>query len=250
MKKVFYTFGLLAISLMSCESNSDDGPILPINNNSILPTKVDIAYSDGSTETIQYTYSGMTLIKEESSEGYYTDFIYGNNKLTDINFYDAPNDPILESYTYDTQGRIATISTNIVGVGVYDYSLAYSANNTVITTTSTTIPGNPTDVLTISNENIATYVEGGIFTNTYTYDTQNAPFKNITNRNILRTIDSENNSAIFFTLNNLLTEDIQSTSVNENYTYTYTYTTDGFPRIATENDGGDLTTYTYTYNND
>ncbi len=254
MKKVFYTFALLVASLMSCESNSDGETSPPdtSNNDSILPTKVDIVYSDGETETIQYTYNGMTLTKEESSDGHYTDYIYEDNKLTKINYYDAPNLEILESYTYDAQGRVATISTNIVGVGVYRYSLSYNADNSVITTSFTGNGNNEPSIHTINNGNIVIFNEAGAFTSTYTYDNKNTPFKNIDNRDILLTIDSENNDAIDFNLNNLLTEDTleNATSNSNNYLYTYTYTAFDFPRIVTENDEGDITAYTYSYNND
>ncbi|MEC3907517.1 hypothetical protein VOI54_10845 [Tamlana sp. 2201CG12-4] len=249
MQKVFYTFVLLSVSLMSCESNSDDESSSPDTSNNILTTKVDIAYSNGATETLHYTYSGMTLIKEESSDGYYTDYIYEDNKLTEINYYDSPNPGILESYTYDAQERIATISTNIVGIGVYDYTVTYNANNSVITTSYTN--GTP-DKHTVNNGNIVSFDEGGVYNSTYTYDSKNGPFKNIANRDILLTINSENSYALNFALNNLLTEDIveTATSTNNSYTYTHTYTTFGFPRVTTEDDEGDITTYTYTYNND
>ena len=250
MKKIFYTFALLAVSLMSCESNSDD-TVNP-DNTSILPTKVVIVDSDGETETKEYTYRGMTLIKKESSNGHYTDYIYEDNKLTEINFYSTPSPGILESYTYDTQGRMATISTNIVGTGVYNYSLSYNADNSVITTSFTANPNDAPSVHTFNNDNITIFDEAGVYTSTYTYDNMNAPFKNIDSRNILLTIDSENNGALNFTLNNLLTEDIlkTSTSIIYNSVYTYTYTAFDYPRIATENNEGDITTYTYTYNND
>ncbi len=48
MKKVFYTFALLAALLMSCESNSDDETNPDTNNNdTILPTKLVTTHSDG-----------------------------------------------------------------------------------------------------------------------------------------------------------------------------------------------------------
>ncbi len=251
MKKVFYTIALLVVPLISCESNSDD-ETNPPDTSSILPTKVDIVYSDGETETIQYTYSGMTLIKEESSDGYYTDYIYEDNKLTEINYYDAPNPEILESYTYDAQGRVTTISTNIVGTGVYEYSQTYNADNSVITTSFTGNTNDTPDVHTINNGNITVFDEGSVYTSTYTYDNKNGVFKNVELRDLLVTIDSENGYALNFTLNNLLSETIvdNSTMESEDYTYTMTYNSFDYPRTVQENEDGDITTYTYTYNND
>lgn len=255
MKKVFYVFALLTLPLMSCESDSDnDVTPTPSNDDSILPTKLVIEYSDNTSETVEFTYDGKKLTKETSSDGYYTDYIYTDDKLTEINYYDSPNPAILETYTYDNQGKITTISTDIVGTTSSSlYNVSYNNDSSIITFThSDSIPGEDPDSLTIQNGNITTYDESGFYISEYTYDSKNAPFKNLESRNILVTIDSENNDAIYFTLNNLLTEEILDTSDSskETSTYTYTYTQDDFPRKITDNYEGDITTYTYTYNND
>ncbi len=254
MKKVFYTFALLALSLMSCESDSDNETNLldPSDNDSILPTKVDIGYSDGETETIEFTYDGMKLIKEESSDSYYTDYIYENNVLTQANYYDAPDDDILESYTYDSLGRVSTVTVNIVGIGVYEYNQTYSADNSVITQSSITYPNTTPSTITISDGNITNFTEDDFYTSTYTYDDKNGVFKNVELREQLVTIDYENSYALNFTLNNLLSETIVDnlSMQSENYSYTMTYTSFDFPNTVEENDDGDITTYTFTYNND
>jgi len=214
-----------------------------------LPTKVDIVYSDGETETLTYTYEGMTLIKEESTDGYYIDYVYVDNILTEINDYEAPNPAILESYTYDSDGRIATVTTNIVGTGIYEYSLSYNADSSVITETSITIPGSTPSTTTLSNGNMIGETGGGE-TTVFTHDTMNAPFKNVNNRDVLITINSENGVNYLFNTNNELTLNTVSTSFPVNTTNTYTYTSFNYPRVKTENENGDVSTYTYTYNND
>lgn len=253
MKKVFYTFALLAALLMSCESNSDDETNPDTNNNdTILPTKLVTTYSDGETETIDYTYNEMKLIKEESSDGYYTDYIYEDNVLTQANYYDAPEDEILESYTYDSQGRVSTITVNLVGIGVYEFSQTYSADNSVITQSSITFPSTDSSTTTIYNGNITNSTELSYYTSTNTYDNKNGVFKNVELREQFVTIDYENSNALNFTLNNLLSETIldNSSMQSETYTYTITYTGFDYPRTIEENDQGDITTYTYTFNND
>lgn len=251
MKKVFYTIAVLTISLMLCDSNSDDETTIPDASN-ILPTQVAIVNSNGETETIRYKYHGMTPIKEEYSNGDYRDYIYEDGKLTENNTYNSKSAEILESYAYDAQGRVATISTNIVDVGVYDYNLSYNADNSVITYTYKGSPDYTSDVNTIKNGNLVIADQGDIDTSRYTYDSNNAPFKNIANRAILLTIASENNNALNFTLNNVLTEDIsESTASNdESPVYTYTYTSFDFPRTIEIKEGNDITTYTFSYNND
>lgn len=255
MKKVIYTFALLAVSLMSCESSSDD-ETTPLDatptNETILPTQLDIVYSDGETETITYSYDGMKLIKEESSDGYYTDYVYTDNKLSAINYYEDSNAEILESYTYDAQGRVETISTNIIGVGIYEYSQTYNSDNSVITQTSTTSAGATPSTTTVSNGNVVNSTDGTYYTTTFNYDSKNGVFKNIDVRDVLVTIESENGYATNFTLNNRTSEQVvyNQTLDSENYTYTMTYTSFDYPRTIQESEEGDITLYTYTYNND
>jgi len=247
MKKLLFTLAIGLVALTSCESDSVSiPPSDSSSNDDILLTKVDIVYSDGETETIEYTYDGMTLLKEESTDGYYTDYVYEDSKLIEINFYNAPNLEILESYTYDSEGRVATVSTNVVGTGVYNHNLSYNADNSVVTSTPTTSTGT-LSTTTLSNGNMISENEGGIYNVTFTHDTKNAPFKNIDNRATILSINSEGNHNYLFNINNILTE---VTTENFNTENTYTYTDFNFPRVMTENNDGDITTYTYTYNND
>ena len=244
---------------MSCDSNSDDDTNpgdtnTPINNN-ILPTKIDVVYSDGETETVEFTYEGTRLIKTDFISvdyGSYYDYIYVDNKLMEINDYFDNDSDILESYTYDSEGRITTVTTNVETIGIYEYSLAYNADSSVITESSITFPTSSPSTATIANGNITNDTDGDYYTSTYTYDNKNAPFKNVENRILLLRLDSENNDAFQFTSNNLLTENTvnNTTMDSESTVYNYTYTTYGYPRTVIENYDGDITTYTYTYNND
>ena len=257
MKKLLFTLAIGLVTLTSCESDLVSAPPSdsPSNtsgsssNDGILPTKVAIVYSDGETETIEYTYDGMTLIKEEYSGGRYVDYVYEDNKLMEVNFYYAPDPAILESYTYDSEGRVATVSTNIVGTGVYDYNISYNADNSVVTSTSTTSPGTPSTI-TISNGNMIGENMGGLYITTFTHDTKNAPFKNIDNREIILSIGSEANDNYSFNTNNTLTSITPYEADPEFITNSYTYTSFDYPRIITEDYDGDISTYTYTYNND
>jgi hypothetical protein len=252
MKNVFYAFAILAISLMSCESNSDD-ETNPTDNN-ILLTKIDAIYSNGKTETIKFTYSEMRLIKiEYLDDSYrYKDFIYEGNKITNINYYydtDSPTTGIFDSYTYDAQGRVATISTNSVGVGVSEFNQTYNSDNSVITTSST--DRNHIDITTINNGNIV-HQENAFHTSTFTHDDKNGVFKNVELRDILVTLNSEigqNNES--YTLNNTLSVTTIVNSTMESQDYTYTYTSFDYPRtMILKNEDGSTTKNTFTYNND
>ena len=260
MKKLLFTLAIGLATLTSCESDLVSAPPSDSPNSSgssssndgVLPTKVDIVYSDGETETITYTYTGMTLVKEEFSDGSYYDYIYVDNNISEINSLNTLNGDILESYTYDAQGRVATVSTNIIGVGLYEYSMSYNADSSVVTDTSITIPGGTPSTITISNGNMIEETGGGSANEitTYTHDTMNAPFKNINNRDILLSINSENCYNYQFNRNNILTLNTVGGSFPESITSSYTYTSFNYPRVMTENEDGDFSTYTYTYNND
>ncbi|WP_452221361.1 hypothetical protein [Lacinutrix salivirga] len=257
MKKVLYTFAIIAVTLMACESNSDDQPNPgTMEDSTILPTKLVIVESDGETETINYTYQGERLIKAEYT---YSDFdnitsnyVYVDDKLTNINDVFLNDDDILESYTYDSEGRISTITTNIIGDGVYEYNVAYNSDNSLVTVSSITNPSPDSSTSTIANGNITQGTELNYYTTTYTYDNKNAPFKNLEHREVLLRLFSENNEGTFYTLNNITNETVidNSTMDSEITTYSYTYTASNYPRTVIENYDGDITTYTYTYNND
>ena len=251
MKKVFYTFAFLAISLMSCESSSNAMDIPDTTDNStILPTKIDIVDSDGATETVEYLYDEMTLIKEESSDGYYTDYQYEDSKLSQMHFYYDSDFEIIESYTYDAEDRVATITTNIVGTGTYEYSLTYNSDNTVITSKLTNFPDSENSTTTFSNGNMTNDNDSGEYITSFTHDTKNGPFKNLEHRAILLSISSEANVNYNFNSNNVLTSDTPHDSDPESISYSYMYTEFNYPRTVTENYNGEISTYTYTYNND
>ncbi|NQY31177.1 MAG: hypothetical protein HRT69_17135, partial [Flavobacteriaceae bacterium] len=143
-----------------------------------------------------------------------------------------------------------TVSTNLVDFGVYNYNLSYNADNSVITNTPIT-SSTGASTTTISNGNvIESNIEGGTYDITFTHDTKNAPFKNIDNRTILLSIDSENSYNYYFNTNNILTHIEDYVSDPWDITNSYTYTEFHYPRVITENFNGDISTYTYTYNND
>jgi len=251
MKKVLYRFAVLAMAftlLTSCDSNSDDAPSLTDTSN-VLPVQVDIVTADGQTEVVRYSYDGMKLIKEEYIDGY-KDYIYEDELLIENNVYSVVssfNEGILESYTYDAQGRVDTIVTDIPNANINTYTLGYNENDSIITYNLEGSEDFEDSQITIANGNVVTTYEADGYQTTYDYDNNNAPFQNIEQRGTLMTIFSENNNPVLFSLNNVLKEDISRSTIT---LYTYTYTNSNFPRTMTENRNGEITTYTFTYNND
>ncbi|WP_031429004.1 hypothetical protein [Flavimarina sp. Hel_I_48] len=253
MKKVLYTVAVLAMaftSLTSCESNSDDAPTITDTSN-ILPVQVDVVNPDGEIEVVRFSYDGMKLIKTEFIDGY-RDYIYEDGLIIENNVYDADGEvEILESYTYDAQGRVDTIVTDIANASTNTYALSYNEDNSEITNSLINDDDLYEDSInTLRNGNMVKADQGSSYITTYTYDNNKGFFQNIEQREILVTIDSENNYPAQFSLNNILSEDRPTGFFKENAIYTYTYTDSNFPRTMTENREGEITTYTFTYNND
>ncbi len=270
MKKLFYLFCLPILIFTSCSSEdsttnseSTSAPYLVTDTatDNILPTKIVVEDSDGDSETIVYTYNGKKITKiqstsPDSNDNYYLDLIYTDTKLTEQNFYKLPGEDILETYTYNSEGKINSFTTKVIAANEYTQEVTYNADNSEITIRT---PGDPIEeasVIKVNNGNLIEQLESNRFFYTYTYDDKNAPFKNLENRAILLPIYSENNDNYLYTYNNILTETIYNgpnadSPISSAYTYEYTYTDFGFPRVVTEKDGNeDITTYTYTYNND
>ena len=218
---------------------------------------------EGSSETytINFTYDGTRLTRGVDSDGYQTSFSYQNDKLVGTQSTNGVDDSenISETYTYDAEGRLATITTSIAGFGTSMSNVAHSSNNTVVERLD---PSN-NDVIdrtTLSNENVVKFEEFDSNNNLsyqedFTYGNMSSPFVNMDLRSDFLTISSENLSDVFyFNANNILTESYSDPNVpefNSTSTYSYTFNEDGYPETITEvyaEDGFTETiTYTLTY---
>ena len=283
MKKVIYIFALLGLLAFSCSSNDDtttedmmetpeepgtpeepetpetpeepeepetpEEPEAPETSSTILPTRVEIVDADGDTEIITYTYEGMRLIKETSSDGCSLEYSYDTEGRLIGNIDRSSFGVISETFGYDTQGRVNNVRITVPDA-VTDYTVSYSNSNNTITSITDGDQEDP-EVIMLSNGNFLMLSNGDEFKDTYTYGTNNGVFSNVANREVFVTLDTENIHAFEFSLNNVLTELIEdATFGTDNITYAYTFTASNFPRVVTVNYDGDITTYTYTYNND
>ena len=282
MKKIAYLFAFTTVFFFSCEENStnendetvivtstDTGETTDDNetstetdeeNDGILPIKIEVVeYIDDEISdeyTITYTYDGLKLISEYHSWGYYLTFEYENDLLIKINdvYY-----RIYETYDYNSEGEITTGTTYINNnnlTHIYDYT--YSNDDNFIRTTFRDDESDANEI-TLLNGNILKNKEIGgdnYSMYEYTYDTKNAPFKNIISRDEFVRIDSENNYPHLYTKNNITSFTDSSSNGDDNPSswiadFTITYTDDDYPRTITEdhNDGFKYVS-TYTYNND
>ncbi len=215
----------------------------------ILPIRVDVLDSDGSRDLITYAYDDkMRLIKEASSDRFTIDFTYLDDKLLETLFVSSiENDSIRETYSYNDQGMVNRITDPW-----NSYVVSYSDNNNTVTyTLGTETP----DVNTFSNGNMLTSESEGDFYSKFTYGENKGPFANLSNREFLMRLDSENIDVLDFVANNLLTDSSREEfgdGDDENVitNYSYTFTEDNLPRVVRIEEDGETCTYIYTYNND
>ena len=262
MKKTIYF--LFLITLLSC-SKSDD------SNNNNNPNDLEllvssISYSDMENSDYEYaesfTYDGNKIVEMNRSVYYKgnfssenrSEFIYANNKISRVDYYDYEN--IIQeqvNFTYDSQGRLVAREycyyPNDTTCDDLD-STSYSYNSDgSITATNTYVNESETTVIEFDdNGNIVRYSENDEV-GELTYDNYNSPFKNITGATptvILQRIFS--NSYLYSFNNNCLS--VVSDEDGETYTlnFTYDYNDLGYPRnVVVEEVGYGETTITIEY---
>lgn len=187
MKKLI-TLILASTFILSCSSNSD-------NNNStstgpLIKTETSIGGTatynynanklstiiNSPSETTTYTYNGDLIIKEDNNGGRVnsvTNYNYSNNLLSSSTGNESSsnsNYSTSNTYTYNSNGSITVMTAR-----------TYTSAGNTQTTNSKGInyysQGNlvRTESYSISN-GVSTLVE----TTTFTYDSSNTPYKNIT----------------------------------------------------------------------
>lgn len=248
MKKLIYTI-LASSFLLSCSTNSsNDNANNPSSNGLLVKTitynGVTATYnyngnkgtyvsgSDGSTSTL--TYNGDLIIKEESTGGsgwnYINTYNYSNNFLIfSTEIYNSTNYSNTDNstYTYNSDGSITenkmstyTNSSGNTTNSSSKYVRFYSQGNCVKKDRYSTISG------------VMTLIE----TTTYTYDSFNFPYKNITGIYVLK--NSKNNASV----NNAISETTKNASgvITHTIQTTYQYNSQNYPISKAET----ITNYT------
>jgi hypothetical protein len=232
MKKIIITI-LASTFILSCSSNSDNnnsssaGPLIKTEtsiggtatynyNGNKLST---IIYSPSETTT--YTYNGDLIIKENNNGGRVnsvTNYNYSNNLLSSFSGNESSSNITSTSnstYTYNSNGSITEMQTN-----------TYTTSGNIQTTNSKHIryysQGNciKDEYFSISN-GIATLVD----TATFTYDTSNTPYKNITG------FYSWSNPQGFYSINNVKSEIHKNASnaTTRTVQITHQYNSENYP---------------------
>lgn len=215
---------------------------------------------DSETFTTDYTYdSNNRLISEEDSDGEVLTYTYQNDQLIGTLSSNGNSvEDIIETYAYDSQGRVASITIDVVSINSpYTINLSYNSDNSIIEGFDS-VTDELEERITLSNGNVVKVEEFDgseiVTSSIITHDDMNGPFKNIDLKDTIITICSENlpNSFLNFDLNNLLTEEFtEDGNLVESYTYSYTYNDEGYPISSTEvfDDETDteIINYTLTY---
>lgn len=243
MKKIILT--ILASSLiLSCSNNSDNtdststGPLIKTetsiggvatynyNGNKLS----NILYS--SSETSTFTYNGDLIIKEEENGGSVnsvTNYNYSNNLLSSLTRSESTSNMSTttnSTYTYNSNGSITemttrtTINSGNTQTNNSKHIRYYSQGNCI-----------KDEYFSISN-GVSTLVDIA----TFTYDTSNSPYKNITGFYSLTNPQGD------FSINNLTGEIHKNASnvTTRTVQITYQYNSQNFPINYT----GVITNYT------
>jgi hypothetical protein len=244
MKKLILTI-LASSFILSCSTNSsNDNANNPSSNGLLVKTRTYngvtgtynyngnkptyVSHTDGSSTTL--TFNGDLIIKEESTGGSGSNYInyintmnYSNNLLissTENRTSTTSNSTFNSTYTYNSDGSITEIK---IGTNTYSGNTTSSSNKYVRFYSQ----GNCIKQDSYANIN-------GVFTlngsTTYSYDTNNFPFKNVTGIYIYANPMGEPS------VNNQISATNKNASgiTTSNTYYTYQYNAQNYPISVTE----------------
>lgn len=244
MKKLIFIFCAFGLVLHSCSSDdSSDDDVDPPADTVLLRSTTETY--DGEVLTTTYSYSGNRLIGSSDNDGYSEVFIYTGDLLTRIEEYE---DGILDFQTelgYDSSNRLITET----------YSFGASSNE--VNTFTYNADGTITKLEAGINTYIYTYAENGNRiaqedinggqNYTFTYDTNNNPFKNIEQREVFELIG-------YYSYENNLLDEVNTGNATfaDESSFTYTYNSANYPTSAVETitldtGGEEIYNLQYTY---
>lgn len=246
MKKLIYAFSAVALMFVSCSSDSESsdstsGPVL-------LKRSVE-----GSVTT-NFNYNGTKLVSAiDNTEEVDLYVTYTGDNITKIEYKD--NDGVveqIENYTYDGEGKLTSYVRldPVMDWGnkeIYTYNVdgTVSVEHYIGDTAAQTDLNNTAKVFFTNGEvtKIEEYVgDTTTVTRTYTYDTANAPLKNVAGFSKIAFVGGFAESIA----HNILTE---TETASEEYTRTivYTYNAANYPVMAVVTDAEEETTTQFFY---
>ncbi len=242
MKKIFAMAFIALTTLSACTGNDDDSN----NSDTVLVKKITSDAGTDYEETATFTYDGTKIKRITYDSSNYIKFTYTGDLLTLSESYE---DGVLDQkqiFTYNEEGQLIDLKYYEIDSDdpSTDYfqrtTYVYNANGTISTTSYDDEAGTnvtSTGTLTVVNGNLVSFNNSN-YSGTYTFDTKNNPFKNIKGYFAIILAGEEGG------INNILSSNNDFDQVT---TYTYTYNEDGYPVTETElnNNESSVTEYTY-----
>lgn len=224
----------------------------PINT-TVRIKKITDTDADGIVTTTEYFYTGNKISYVTDSDGFRVNFFYDGDLIAREESYEGTELVEKVFYTYDSSSNLVTyVTIDLVEDSGKRITYIHNTNGT-ISFQEYGGDSNAQDEIgnsgTISNTR---YIENSInpitsepqvFTNTFTYDTKNNPFKNIVGYS--KIYFAESYEALNFN-NNLLShsEQIDSDAPYDIETLIYTYNAGNYPTKIIHNNGSGTEEYT------
>lgn len=233
MKKLLTLVSALVLVFTSC-SNDDDSS--SSSSTPVLLTKTVETDTDGFTYTTNYEYIGTKLNKIVDDEGYFT-FIYENDLITEVKYYESSTLLQTETYVYDSNDRVIeyvivdNIDTSWGNKETYVYnpdgsiSVSYYIGDAFSQTTL-----NKTGTINFVNGEVSQISFSDGRTRSYTYDNKNNPFINVIGLDKISFCNQEASGI----LHNVTEED--DSADMDDLIASYTYNSNDFPVTSIETD--------------
>ncbi|MDI1257256.1 MAG: hypothetical protein PSV16_14275 [Flavobacterium sp.] len=248
MKKLIYLFSFAAV-LASCAGSDDANE----NTNPETMLVKKRVFNDGfETVTTNYTYNGQKLVKTTDDNGMYSKLTYTGDLITKWEWFDADDTSTeVETFEYNASGQLTKYTDLYYDfeeeVEVYNY--VHNADGSI---SYTHYSGNST-VQSFDHDGVITATQysehhedlGETYTNTFTFDDKNNPYKNVIGFD--KIVFSEGSDPAPLNFNNNVLSNIHSEYDDESGTFTYTYNAANFPLTQDELEADEHYTTTYTY---
>lgn len=254
MKKLFCLLAFLCLLITSCTSTEDSPPLT--ESNVLLKKTVELDDHSGFIVTTNYYYNGRKITKSVDSFGEKSVYTYTGDFITKIQTYSGNTLWKTETFAYNSNGQLITYlgeSEEAKGKVEYTYNadgtagfISYSWDSSSLqynesTTGSIQFSGDMASTITSNSVGSST-----IATDTFTYDGNNNPFKNVIGFEKISIINPEE----IVSSHNTLTFSRSFTSGGYNYAGTYTYNSLNFPvtsSVIWNHDNNSLITTQFTY---
>lgn len=217
MKKVFLFLGALSLATVISCSSDDDSPSNPPTSSDILVKRVVYSQDDpdGYNATINYSYNGNKLVQGVYNDGTIEKYYYTGDRITKIEYIYEGVVTERDLFTYNAENKLsgwqyeALDEEEDIWETWENNTYTYNSDNTI--TQSDASGSGFTRTMTMQNGEISQIVGSDGTTYTYTYDSKNSPFKNVTGyaeivhafagdhemdgraRNIISIVDETNN---------------------------------------------------------